>query len=336
MVSEAGKLKSAVDRTRFHTQYVARKTDEKLRDQILLTKQFMKGIGVYGAEAKIRGFSGLLCEVLTIAHGTFLELVRSAAEWSYGHVIDVESKGKPAKDFSSPLVVIDPTDPNRNAAAAVSASKLARFIHACRCFLESPSERFFFPRKRRPFTENRLLRLLESRGTRILLLTFTRPEALDDVFYPQLQRLISWLRAELHKHGFNTAGPSETAFCEDGNQVFVLFEVEVPSLSRIEKRHGPKVERKEHVKRFLEKHAAEYPYLEEDHWCVDSKRRFTAPDQLVSFLIENQGESIPTHIRKSISQGWRLVTDRDAISIQSTQVRLLVTQHFAWKFPWEV
>ena len=335
MVSEASKLKSAVDRTRFHTEYVLRKTDEKIRDQILLTKQFMKGIGVYGSEAKVGGFSGLLCEVLTIAHGSFLELVKSASRWSFGQVVDVEAFGEKKKTFDSPLVVLDPTDPGRNAAAAVSASKLARFIHACRRFLQSPSQKFFFPLPRTPFSKEMLRHILEDRGTRVLLISFERPRVLDDIFYPQLERMISWMRTELHRHGFLTAGPTEATFCEEDNQVFILFEVEVPALSSVKKTTGPVVENEEHGARFLRKHRADNTYLEGDQWYVDSKRRFTTPESLILFLMESRRDSIPSHIRRSVSLGWNLLRDREVVSHPSKAVRLLITQHFSWKFPWE-
>ncbi|HQQ25676.1 MAG TPA: nucleotidyltransferase domain-containing protein, partial [Methanomassiliicoccales archaeon] len=59
-VKDASQIRSAVDRTPFHTRFVLSHLDDGKRDQVLLLKQFMKGIGVYGAEAKVQGFSGYL------------------------------------------------------------------------------------------------------------------------------------------------------------------------------------------------------------------------------------------------------------------------------------
>ena len=53
LVEDASKLKSAVDRTPFHTKYVASKI-VGLEGDVLLLKQFLKGIGVYGSELKSR------------------------------------------------------------------------------------------------------------------------------------------------------------------------------------------------------------------------------------------------------------------------------------------
>ncbi|MDG6220763.1 MAG: nucleotidyltransferase domain-containing protein, partial [Candidatus Thermoplasmatota archaeon] len=54
---------SAVDRTPFHTRYVLEHLSEEQRDHVILLKRFMKGVGVYGAEASVGGFSGYLCEL---------------------------------------------------------------------------------------------------------------------------------------------------------------------------------------------------------------------------------------------------------------------------------
>ncbi|HIE18699.1 TPA: hypothetical protein EYP75_03135, partial [Candidatus Bathyarchaeota archaeon] len=54
---------SSVDRTPFHTIYVKKHLSSADRNEIRLLKRFMRGIEAYGAEIKIGGFSGYLCEV---------------------------------------------------------------------------------------------------------------------------------------------------------------------------------------------------------------------------------------------------------------------------------
>jgi tRNA nucleotidyltransferase (CCA-adding enzyme) len=61
-----GEWLSATDRTPFHTDYVRNRLNKSLRDEVRLLKKFMQGIGVYGAEIKIGGFSGYLCELLIL------------------------------------------------------------------------------------------------------------------------------------------------------------------------------------------------------------------------------------------------------------------------------
>src|SRR5581483_3291449 len=63
-IADVSQRMTAVDRTPFHTRFVLRRMSREQRDQVRLLKAFMKGVGVYGAEAKTHGFSGYLCELL--------------------------------------------------------------------------------------------------------------------------------------------------------------------------------------------------------------------------------------------------------------------------------
>ena len=67
---KSGEWISATDRTPFHTDYVKKYLDEKKENEVRLLKRFMKGVGVYGAEIKIGGFSGYLCELLVLKYDT--------------------------------------------------------------------------------------------------------------------------------------------------------------------------------------------------------------------------------------------------------------------------
>jgi tRNA nucleotidyltransferase (CCA-adding enzyme) len=229
LIDSTADLISAVDRTRFHTEYVKTRMTPGLRDQILLTKQFTRGTGVYGSEVRTGGFSGLLCEVLTLSHGTFLDLLGAAKDWQPGQVVNMEHVGLPVKDFKAPLIVIDPTDANRNAGAAVSLSKMGIFIQAARSFLEDPSERFFFPQARRPFTKSRLKKIRRERGTRLLVVTFQKPNVIDDILYPQIDRMVKSLRGQIEEFGFSLLGPETGGVCEEGGRIHLLLELGVSS-----------------------------------------------------------------------------------------------------------
>ena len=95
-------MKSAVDRTPFHTAFVKSRLDDDGCNQVRLLKKFMKGIGAYGAEQDSRGFSGYLCEILVVKYRTFDNVLRAASKWRNGTVIDVNGKGP---KMSSALVI---------------------------------------------------------------------------------------------------------------------------------------------------------------------------------------------------------------------------------------
>ena len=41
----------------------------------------MKGVGVYGAEIRVGGFSGYLCELLTLSFGSFTDILKAVSDW---------------------------------------------------------------------------------------------------------------------------------------------------------------------------------------------------------------------------------------------------------------
>ena len=62
--AKPGEWQSATDRTPFHTDYIKKRLNASLRGEVRLLKRFMQGTGVYGAEIKVGGFSGYLCELV--------------------------------------------------------------------------------------------------------------------------------------------------------------------------------------------------------------------------------------------------------------------------------
>jgi len=140
---------TVADRTPFHTRYVKNRLTDDMRDSVRLLKKFMKGVGVYGAEVKIGGFSGYLTELLVIKYGSFIDVIKEASRWRIPVVLTLDNTEDPytlRKIFpDASFIFPDPVDPRRNAAAAVREETLSRFILASREFLEEPSEDFFYP-----------------------------------------------------------------------------------------------------------------------------------------------------------------------------------------------
>jgi tRNA nucleotidyltransferase (CCA-adding enzyme) len=136
-----GSWKSATDRTPYHTEFMKSNLTTELRLEARFLKKFAKGLGVYGAEIKIGGFSGMLVDTLTLHYHSFLETIRQASSWTHGTRLEI---GKPPtvvdskkRELGVDLVVIDPVDPGRNLAAAVRPDKLWSFVAAGRQFLQA-------------------------------------------------------------------------------------------------------------------------------------------------------------------------------------------------------
>ena len=119
----------------FHTKYVSVRIAGK-EDDVLLLKQFMKGVHVYGSELRVGGFSGYLTELLVLCYGSFVAVLRAASSWRPGQRLDLE--GHAAVRHDEPLIVVDPVDPRRNVAGALTLDKMLQFAGAARSFLAEP------------------------------------------------------------------------------------------------------------------------------------------------------------------------------------------------------
>jgi tRNA nucleotidyltransferase (CCA-adding enzyme) len=245
---------SSVDRSQLHTAYVNAKLSPSAKGDVRLLKQFMKNFGIYGAELRVEGFSGYLCELLVAHYGSLLALMEAASRWGERQVIDSEGhlseEAARGKFPQAALIVIDPTDPNRNVAAVVAQTSLSRFIFECRRFLAAPSERFFFSKKpvRRP---REIEAAMKQRGTRCLAARFAAPEAVPDVLWPQLKKTAQALARRLEALGFSVFGYYHWS---DGRECAVLLELGAWELPAIAKALGPSIGFARDVDAFVKKH----------------------------------------------------------------------------------
>lgn len=225
---------TAVDRTPFHLAYVRERLGEAQRDEVRLLKAFLKGVGCYGAEARVLGFSGYLCELLVLRYATFRATMEAASTWRPPVPLELDTPA--LRTFDEPLVFVDPVDGERNAASAVSLDTLATFIHAAREYLEAPRPDFFFPPAPPPWDEQRLREEMGRRGTELLAVVSTAPDLPEDVLFPQLRKAELAMRAFLEGEGFRVLR-SQPALLEDA--WILLVEMEVARLPAVRQHHGP-------------------------------------------------------------------------------------------------
>jgi len=241
-VKDPSNIRSPVDRTPHHNEYVVRHIAGR-EDDVRLLKQFLRGAGLYGSELKRMGYSGYLCELLIIYYGSFIECIKAMARWKRGVVIDIEKHG--TKKHRDPLVVVDPVDPKRNVASALSLDNFAKSIHYARQFLKNPNIEFFTEK-------DEMLELDFSRGTQYVAIEFRKPDISDDILYPQIYKAMDSLERLLISGGFRTYSKK---VCENKDVVSILFELEVFELPRVKKHIGPPVDEIVHAERFYEKYS---------------------------------------------------------------------------------
>lgn len=219
---------SAVDRTPFHTAWVRAHLDGPARDQVRLAKRWLKGVGAYGAQTALGGFSGYLVEVLVARFGSFGGLVDWLAADAKPRRLTVPPGGADeVQDEVSPLVVVDPVDPARNCAAAVTGATLALAIDAARAYRASPGRRFFFPAPPRPEPGPALHSLLSRQGS-LWAGVVLRPKAERmDIVYPQFQRALRTLVSGLEGAGFRVRA-ADITLSDGEDEVFAQVVADGP------------------------------------------------------------------------------------------------------------
>ena len=309
-LKSATEVISSVDRTPFHTLYVKRRLNTQTKNEVLLLKRFMRGIGAYGAELKVGGFSGYLCEVLVLHYGFFTDLLKASSDWREGEVIDPEGHYKGREDeaqkiFPEPLIVVDPVDKGRNVASAVRVDRLNEFIAASREFLKSPALEFFYPREVRALTVDELTRAMDLKASTLVFLKTGAVRAVPDVLWGQLYRSQRALTNLIRQHGFIIIR-SEVWSDEELSHVFV-FELHSGLLPTVETLMGPPLRKRKDCERFLEKHLRSErvlsgPRVEGDRWVVERRREYKGIVNLLRDKLKDGGGKIG--IASLISQAF--------------------------------
>ena len=318
---------SAVDRTPFHTEFVKKNLKKGQADQIRLLKRFMKGIGCYGAEAKVQGFSGYLCELLIMRYNGFSETLTGATGWKAGEHLDLPGHEEFSGEFNEPLVFIDPVDMSRNVASAVSHETLVRFILASREYLAKPGMKFFFSPEAKAWSAADLRKTAGKRLDNLISVTFPKLDLIDDVVYPQLRKSLAAMTSLLQRAEFEVENTS--IFIDD--RTHLLLELISVSLPKERKHRGPPVN-SENVNEFLAKWkdgGLSEPYIEGGRWWVMTTRQWQRADALLNAKL---GE-IP--LGKDIKKLGNFKVESDESLLKSQNHLAALTHHFDDRMPWQ-
>jgi tRNA nucleotidyltransferase (CCA-adding enzyme) len=247
----SGEWQSAADRSPYHTKYIQAKLNERLQLEVRLFKKFAKSSEVYGAEVKIRGFSGYVCEILTIKYGSFLQALQALSNLNQGQVISIENYDQElAASFKSPVVILDPVDTTRNLGSAISARNIGKLALYSRRFLSRPSIKYFLPKKIATMS----MALKKSKRLlfpRILVVSFRIEPRSPDILWGELKKSSSSLADKLSGYGYRVLRHSAaTDEKKNAALLFLISSLEIESLSV---RQGPDYFRAEEVEKYFVK-----------------------------------------------------------------------------------
>ncbi len=288
---EEMKLKSAVDRSPFHVKYILAQMTEEEKDQVLLLKQLLRANELYGAELKIEGFSGYLCELLILKYKSIDKLAKAVAGWNDDVVIELEKQA--AKEFDEPLVVIDPVDPERNVAAAVSSENYGKFRELMRELFESDEkEKLFEPKKIKPLS----LEDARKKAKNFLFIILPKPKIVEDILYPQMRKTLNSIARCLKDRDFEVLRKKEFA----NGKCILGIELKETKISMYRKIRGPPSHLRQNVWEFTNKH----PDAKEEHsrYVAVVKREHRTPKPLVEWFLKEKREGIASHLLENIEK----------------------------------
>jgi len=319
-----GEWKSATDRTPYHTEFMQTHLTDELRREARLLKKFAKGIGTYGAEIKVGGFSGMLIDTLVLYYQSLMETLRHASSWTKGTLLEI---GQPEgtvslkeKDPNVDFVVIDPVDPNRNLAAAVRPDRLWSFVAAGREFLRNPGLWYFFPPEFKPRTRKQFAKRIDDIGHELIAITFKHSVLVPDVLWGQLMRLERSLLDIMAREEFNPY--RSVLWSDETKEIAILVEAGRTTLRRVRLQKGPPVSKSEDSASFLEKHlrvrgTVRGPWIEGDRWTVEKNRRISSVKELVKTATREEtfGLAIPKQLGESFRKSVKVLQNREVLSL---------------------
>lgn len=319
---------SAVDRTPLHTRYVKNHLEESQKKEVRLIKQFLKGIGCYGAEAEIEGFSGYLCEILILKYGTFQGLLEHAQQWTYGERLTLQQDI--CSKFTTPLIFIDPVDEERNVASALSKEKFEFFITACHEYIKKPRLTFFFPNTPTPWPLEKIIKNLSRKE--LIGIILPKPEIISENLYPQIRKAARAIQELCERHDFTIL---ETAYHVNTKNVLLILQPKTQKLPQQIQHTGPPTNLKKNADEFIHKWAThprtrKKPYEKDKRLYVEIDREYT---DIKMLLKEQVGTlSLGKNIDDMISKGY-LVVDKKMLLLD--KYRLFWTMYLDKKKPWE-
>jgi tRNA nucleotidyltransferase (CCA-adding enzyme) len=327
-IESASQKLSAVDRTPLHTKYVKERLKESQKKEVRLFKQFLKGIGCYGAEAEIEGFSGYLCEIMILKYGTFQYLVEKVHEWEYGEKLALEEGKYP--EFTTPLIFIDPVDADRNVASALSKEKFDLFLTACKEYKKKPRLTFFFPNEPIPWSVEKIKKEIETKE--FIGIKLPKPKIISENLYPQVRKAVRAIRELCERYDFPII---DAVYLIDKNHVFIVLQPKTRTLPKIVLHTGPPTTLKKNADEFIQKwidnpRTIKKPYEKEKRLYVEIEREYIDIRMLLKEQVRKL--SLGKNIDLMILQQFTVVDKKELLT---ENFRLFWTTHLDSWMPWE-
>jgi len=279
-IKKASDAENVTDFSPLHVAWV-NKNCKKYKDEIRLFKKFCKAQGVYGAESYIRGFSGHVVDILVGYYKGFLPLLKAASQWKPKTIVDyyhhfdkkalfVLNRSK----IQGPLIIIDPVQKERNAAAALSQEKYDGLAKAAQKFLKNPN--------REAFVETEIdLGKLAKLGNLVHVCAKV-PKGKEDVVGTKLLHVFEYIKRYLADFELKIAGWR----WNKGPEAEFWYVMKKKELPAVMTRTGPPLELKDAVMKFKKAHKK--TFVSDHRIMAEIKREWRTPEAAINAAAKDQ------------------------------------------------
>ncbi|MFH1839677.1 MAG: nucleotidyltransferase domain-containing protein [Nanoarchaeota archaeon] len=265
-----------------HISYVNKKTNKDTKNEIRKLKLFLKANKLYGAESYIRGFSGYVTELLIIKYKTFDNFIKNVKKWKPKVIIDTEKyyKNKNEALFNlneakklSPLIVIDPVQKERNAAAVLSLAQFSKLKEAVK----------------NPSFQKEIFELNSYKD--YILLEVTPKAGKKDIVGSKLLKTFDFIKNKLKQNDFEII---DAGWNWEKKAIF-YFKVK-NNLPKTKKHYGPLKTHKEHLVKFKKKY--KNVKFEKRRSYTMVKRKYTKAKPFIKSLLKE--DNVKNKVKKII------------------------------------
>lgn len=300
-ITDAKDRGTAVDRTQLHNEFVNSNLTERQRDEVRVLKVLLKSHHIYGAEAKTEGFSGYLCELLIYHYGSFAKLITEIANVQIPLIIDTSKNSKDAelalllKKFGKNIIVIDPTDSNRNVAANVSDESLFRFMLIARNVVKNPSKELFLGKGYSNVDSERKLSALKNKlGVNLYVVHFKVPDIAQDIIWQQLKKTRLRLSTLLEEHGYKPLLSLQNTKDTNAIMGFFLHELHINATKTI----GPSIHMGGAVDKFIKAHPNSILIsIEKDRFYSIEKAKYSDAEEVIRSFMSGKEGVLPSYLK---------------------------------------
>nr|MBA4404993.1 hypothetical protein [Nanoarchaeum sp.] len=273
-IKKTSEAKNVMDVSPKHVEYIRKKLNSKMCDEVRKLKLFCKANNIYGAESYVRGFSGYVLEVLISHYKNINNLMKEASKWEDKIVIDPVKAYKKNQALIllnqskiSSLILIDPVQKDRNAAAALSHENFLKFVSLAKEY--DGSERFFIKK--------------EVDITTLKDYIIVKVEALkgkQDIVYSKLFSLFERVRNEMIFNDFTVLDFG----WKYSDEIYFWFKSS--NLEKTKKHYGPSLDMVDYVKDFKKKH--KNTKTENGRVYAIVRREFSDPTLFMKYLMKQK------------------------------------------------